>query len=128
MEPSCNQTMASTSKPKVMSFFPLWKLKGSQLTATPSAWVSHLEEVSANKVECIDSENPDGIEGITEEFIVCLASAVKDSQQEERCCYHCSSLGHFIHSWPLVVATRTDLHLKKRGDSTKEGSPSPSKR
>ena len=40
MEPSGNQTMASTSKPKVMSFFPLWKLKGSQSTTTFSPWMS----------------------------------------------------------------------------------------
>ena len=38
IEPSHNQTMASTSKPKVMSFFPLWKLKGSQPAITPFMW------------------------------------------------------------------------------------------
>ena len=36
MEPSCSQTAASMSKPKAMSFFPLWKLKGSQPAVTPS--------------------------------------------------------------------------------------------
>ena len=76
MEPYCNQTVASTSMPKVMSFFPLWKLKGSQPSKTPSVWVAHLEEESADKEECIDSEDPDGIEGITKEFIVHLARAV----------------------------------------------------
>ena len=34
---------------------------------------------------------------VTEEFIVCLTRAVKDAQQEEKHCYHCSSLKHFIH-------------------------------
>ena len=29
MEPSCSQTADSTSKPKAVSFFPLWKLKGT---------------------------------------------------------------------------------------------------
>ena len=79
MEPSHNQTVASTSKPKVMSFFPLWKLKGSQPTATPSAQVAHLEGESADKGEYIDSEDQEGIKGITKEFIVCLARAVKDA-------------------------------------------------
>ena len=41
-EPSHNQTAAITNKPKVMSFFPLWKLKGSQPTKTPSVQVAHL--------------------------------------------------------------------------------------
>ena len=111
MEPSCNQTMASTSKPKAMSFFPVWKLKGSQPTATPSAWVAHLEEESTNKGEYIDSENQEGIKGITKEFIVHLARAVKDAQQEEKCCYHCSSPDHFIRDCLLMVASRSDLHL-----------------
>ena len=43
----------------------------------------HLEEESADKEECIDSEDPDGIKGITKEFIAHLARAVKDAQQEE---------------------------------------------
>ena len=35
MEPSCSQTVATTSKPLAMSFFPLWTLKGSQPTKPP---------------------------------------------------------------------------------------------
>ena len=42
MEPSHTQTVDSTSKPKVMTFFPLWKLKGTQPTKTPAVWVAHL--------------------------------------------------------------------------------------
>ena len=91
MEASCSQTAATTSKPKAISFFPLQKLKGSQPTKTPAVQVAHLEEESADKEECADSEDPDGIKDIMEEFIVCLATAVKDAQQEEKCCYHCSS-------------------------------------
>ena len=79
MEPSCNPPMASTNKPKVMSFFPLQKLNGSQPAATASAWVAHLEEESADKEECVNSEDPKGTEGITEGFIACLARAVKDA-------------------------------------------------
>ena len=75
--------------------------------------------------EYVDGEDPDGIKGVTEEFIIYIARAVKDTQQEEKCCYHCSSLDHFICNCPLVAASRTDLHLnQKRGDSTKKGSPS----
>ena len=78
---------------------------------TPSAQVVHLEKESVDKEKCINSEDPDGIEGITEEFIVHLARAVKDAQQEEKHCYHCSGLDHFIQDCLLVVAFRTDLHL-----------------
>ena len=39
MEPSHNPAIASANKPWAMSFFPLWKLKGSQPTMTHSAWV-----------------------------------------------------------------------------------------
>ena len=49
MEPSCSQTTNNTSKPKVMSFFPLWKLKGTQPTRTPAVNVAHLEEGHFNK-------------------------------------------------------------------------------
>ena len=82
MEPSHSQTVASTSKPKVMCFFPIWKLKGSQPIKTPAMWVAHLEEAGTNKEEGVESEDPNGIKGITEEFIVCLARAVRDAQQE----------------------------------------------
>ena len=96
MEPSHSQTVHITSKPKAISFFPLQKLKGSQPTKTPAVQVAHLEEENADKEECTDRKDPDGTEGVTEEFIVCLARAVKDAQLEEKCCYHCSSLDHFI--------------------------------
>ena len=79
MDPSCSQMANSTSKPKMMSFFPLQKLKGTQPARTPTVWVVHLEEESNDKEEGIESEDLDGIEGITEEFIVCLARVVKDA-------------------------------------------------
>ena len=126
MEPAHNPPMASTSKSQVTSFFPLQKLKGSQPAITPSAWVAHLEEVSADKEECVNSEDPDGIKGITEEFIVCLVRAVKDAQQMQKHCYHCSSPDHFIHDCPLVAASRTDSHLnQKEGMVPKKGAKAP---
>ena len=48
------------------------------------------------KRNALTVKDPDGIKGVTEEFIVCLARAVKDAQQEEKHCYHCSSPDHFI--------------------------------
>ena len=112
LEPSCSQTAASASKPKVTNFFPLWKLKGGQPAVTPSAWVAHLEEVSANKEEGIESTDSDGIKGKTMEFIVNLARAVNDAQQEEKHCYHCSSPDHFIRDCLLVAASRTDSRVQ----------------
>ena len=96
MEPSHSQAETMPSKPKEMSFFHLRKLKGSQLAKIPAVCVVHLEEEDADKVECTDNKDPDGIKGVTDEFIICLARAVKDAQQEEKCCYHCSSPKHFI--------------------------------
>ena len=46
----------STSKPKVMSFFPLQKLKGTQPAKIPAVWVAHLAEESAKKEEGTGSE------------------------------------------------------------------------
>ena len=34
----------------------------------------------------VNNLDPDGIEGVTEEFIVCLTRAVKDAQQMEKHC------------------------------------------
>ena len=79
METSWNMATASTNKLKVTSSFLLWKLKGSQLAIAPSTWVACLEEKSTNEEEVTDGDNPDGIKGVTEEFIVHLARAVKEA-------------------------------------------------
>ena len=105
-----------------MSFFPLWEAQRQPTSHDSSAWVVYLEKESADREECVSSEDPDGIEDITKEFIAHLARAVKDAQQEEKCCYHCNSLHHFIHYCPLVVASRTDSHLnQKEGTAPKKG-------
>ena len=81
-----------------------------------------MEEETANKDEGVDSEDPDGIKGVMEEFMVHLARAMKDTQKEEKCCYHCSSLDHFIHDCLLVKALRTNSHLNhKEGMAPKKG-------
>ena len=126
MKPPHSQTTDSTSKPKGMSFFPLQKLKGTQPTKTPTVWVAYLEEESTNKEEDTESKDTNGIEGITEEFIVHLVRAVKDAQQEETCCYHCSSPEHLTRDCPLVKASRMDLHLnQKEGTAPQKGAWAP---
>ena len=74
----------------------------------------HLEEEGSNKDGDAETGDPHGLEGVTEEFIVHLARSVKDAQQEEKCCYHCSSLEHFIHECPLVKTSRTATHLNQK--------------
>ena len=68
------------AKSKATSFFPLRKLKGTQpAVKKPAVHLAHLEEESAEKDEVVDSEDPDSIEGVTEEFMVHLVRAVKDT-------------------------------------------------
>ena len=85
-----SQVTDNTAKLKTTSFFPLWKLKGSQLVSkmAPMCLV-HLEEESTKRDEEMEIKDPEGIDGVTEEFMVCLAWAVKDAQVEEKHCYHC---------------------------------------
>ena len=93
-----------------MRFFPLWKLKGTQHTKTPVR-VVHLEEEGSDEEVGAENEDPDGIDGVTEEFIVHLARTVKEAQQDEKHCYHCSSMEHFICECLLVKASWSATHL-----------------
>ena len=78
---------------------------------------------------CTESEDPDGIKGITEEFIVCLARAVKDAQQEKIHCYYCRVLAALYLQLPIGEVVPNRLTFKpKGGDGTKEGSPGPSRK
>ena len=45
--------------------------------------MAHLEKEIAYKEEGTETEDPNGIKGVTKELIVQLAKAVKDAQQEE---------------------------------------------
>ena len=110
METSWSSATASTSKPRAPSFFPLQKFNGSQLAQTPSVWMAHLEEKSTDEEEGIDNEDPDGIEGMTEDFIVHLARKVKDAQQMEKHYYHYESPDHFICDYPQLAGWR-QMHL-----------------
>ena len=59
----------------------------------------------------MESKDPDSITRVMEEFMVHLVRAVKDAQVEEKCCYHCSSLEHFICDCPLVKTLRVNTYL-----------------
>ena len=117
------QTMDNPPKPRTTSFFPLRKLKGNQpLLKKPAVHLAHLEEEDASDNEDPESNDPGRIEGVTEEFMVCLARAVKNAQTDEKCCYHCSSLEHFICNCPLVKTTREKKQLNsKEGTASTKG-------
>ena len=81
---------------------------------------------SAKKDEGVDSKDPDDIKGVMEEFMVHLVRAIKDAQKEEKHCYHCRSLDHFIHDCPLVKTLRMNSHLNnKEGMALKKGAWTP---
>ena len=57
------------------------KLKGNQLTPKMATMcLVHLEEESAKRDEDGGSEDPNSINGVTEEFMVHLVRAVKDAK------------------------------------------------
>ena len=110
---SCRiQTTDGPSKPRTTRFFPLRKLKGNQtFPKKPALWLVQLEEEDADKGEDQESDDPDGIKGVTEEFMVWLARAVKDAQTDEKWCYHCSSPENFIQNCPLMKTARDRKQL-----------------
>ena len=74
----CGQVIDNTTTPKATSFFPLWKLKGNQpVSKMTPVHLAHLEEESPERGEEEEIKDPDSIDGITEEFMVHLAWAVK---------------------------------------------------
>ena len=114
-------------KLRTTSFFPLRKLKGNQpLPKKPAVHLAHLEEEDAGDSKDPESDDPAGIKGVTEEFMVRLARAVKDVQEDEKCCYHCSSPEHFIHNCPLVKTSRDKKQLnRKEGMASMKGAQTP---
>ena len=122
MEPSCSYTGGSPAKPKATSFFHLRKQKGNQSTKTPVVWLAHLEEEAPDDDEGTDSKDPDGLDGIMKEFMMGLARAIKNAHQDEKHCYHWSSLDPIIRDCPLVKLARKEpcLHCKE-GMALKKG-------
>ena len=107
---SRTQATNNTLKPCSTSFFPLWKLKGHQPTQkAPAVCLMHLEEEGIRRDEDKGSDDSDRINGVTEEFMVHLARAVKYTQTDEKYCYPCRSLEHFICNC-LLMKTLKENH------------------
>ena len=117
------------SKLRATSFFPLGILKGSQpFTKKPAIHLAQLEEEGTDNGKDLNSDDPDGIEGVTKEFMVLLARAVKDAQTDEKHCYHCSSPEHFIHNCLLMKTARDKKQLnRKEGMAMVKGAQTPLK-
>ena len=131
IELSCSPRVPATdgpSKPRATSFFLLRKLKGSQpFTKKPAICLAQLEEGTEDG-EDLESDDPDGIDGVNEEFMVWLARAVKDTQTDEKCCYHCSNHEHFIRNCPLMKTTRDKKQFNgKDGTAMVKGAWTPPK-
>ena len=109
------QTANSPSKPKTTSFFPLRKLKGNQPPPKkPAVHLAQLEEEDADDGDDPESDDPNGLKGVMEEFMVQLARVLKDSQMEEKYCYHCSSPEHFICDCLLMKTARDKKQLNRK--------------
>ena len=120
------QVADGPSKPRSTSFFPFRKLKGNRpFCKKPAMQLVQLEE-DADNGEHPESGDPDGIEGVMEEFMVQLARALKDAQMDEKCCYHCSSPEHFICNCLLMKTTRDKKQLNgKEGTGMMKGAQTP---
>ena len=85
-----------------------------------------LEEEDADNEEDLESNDPDGIKGVIEDFLVWLARTVKDAQMDEKHCYHCSSPEHFIHNCLLMKTARDKKQLNgKEGMAMMKGAQTP---
>ena len=122
------QTADSLSKPRTTSFFPLRKLKSNQpFSKKPAVELAQLEEEDADDGQDPESDDPDGITGVTEEFMIWLARLVKDAQTDEKYCYHYSSPEHFICNCLLMKTARDKKLLNgKEGMAMMKGVWTPS--
>ena len=90
--------------------------------------MAQLDEEDADDGEDPESDDPDRIKGVTEESMVQLARAVKDTQTDEKCCYHCSNPEHFIRNCPLMKTARDKKQLnRKEGMAMMKGAWTPPK-
>ena len=86
----------------------------------------HFEEEDAGNDEDQEHDDPGRIKWITEELMVCLARAVKDAQADEKHCYHCITLEHFICNCLLVKTSRKKKQLnRKEGMASMKGAWTP---
>ena len=121
------QAADGPSKPRTTSFFPLRKLKGNQPPPKkPAVCLAQLEEEDADDGDNPENDDPNGLKGVMEEFMVQLTRAVKDAQMDEKHCYHCSSLEHFICDCLLMKTTRDKKQLNgKEGTAIVKGACAP---
>ena len=90
--------------------------------------LTQLEEEDTKDGEDSESDDPNGIDGVSKEFMVRLARVVKDAQMDEKRCYHCSSPEHFIHNCLLMKAARDKKQLNgKEGMAMMKGAQTPPK-
>ena len=86
-----------------------------------------LEEEDTDDGEDPESDDPGGIAGVMEEFMIWLARLVKDAQMDEKICYYCSSPEHFIHNCLLMKTARDKKQLnRKEGMAMTKGVWTPS--
>ena len=101
------KTTDGPSKPRTTSCFPLRKLKGNQPPSKkPTVHMAQLEEEDADDGNDPESDDPNGLKRVMEEFMVQLAREVKDAQTDEKHCYYCGSPEYFIHNCPLMKTAR----------------------
>ena len=92
----------------------------------PAMHFAHLEEEDTGSGKDKESNDPGGIKGVTKEFMVHLARAVKDAQVDEKHCYHCSSPEYFICNFLLVKTLRENTQLNGwEGMTSKKGGHTP---
>ena len=114
------------SKLRATSFFPLRKLKGNQLyRKKPAVHLTQLEEEDTNDGKDLESNDPNGINGVTKEFMIRLARVVKDAQADEKHCYHCSSPEHFICNCLLMKVARDKKQLNGKEGMAMVKEPGP---
>ena len=117
------------TKPRATNFFPLRKLKGSQpFTKKPTVRLAQLEEEGIDKDEDQESDDPNGIEGITEEFMVQLARVVKGCSDGWKALLPLQQPRAFYLQLSVNEDCQRQETVKwKGGDSNDEGSLDPSK-
>ena len=127
--PQSSRTQTADGLPNqgLLASSPLRKLKGNQpLLKKPAVCLAHLEEEDVDDGKDPESDDPGGIEGVMEEFMVWLAKAVKDTQADEKCCYHCSSPEHFFCNCLIVKTSRDKKQLNgKEGMASMKGAQTP---
>ena len=128
METSYSWVTANKSKPRETSFFPLWKLKGSQPAIPPSVQMVHLEEKSTNEEEGISGGS--GWHQRCDRRVHCAPA-----QSSERCSTDREALLSLWQPRPLHLQLLPAggnqgrfIFKLERGGRTKDGRLSPSRK